>query len=364
MNRPRLSVSKSLLRRGFRFLPVAMMAALFLQASAFALDAVPEPIKRAPPVYPRNMKDSGMVGEVVVQFIVNKSGDVVGPTIVRSNNPGFEQAAIDAVLKWKFRPGRRNGVPVSTRMQIPLRFSLDDVEGIEAYTAAQPSKKDMTKMPEGFRYDVAPKPRSVIYPVYPYEQLKNNTKGSATVAVLVSAEAKVMGMQVVEQSAPEFGLAALAACEYFEFDAATLQGRPTDAIISVALEFNGNSNFVTRDDRNMLRVEKKSPAKIVPAKKLDAVPKMIAARKAPFPLAAQLEKLNSGEATVEFYIDTEGNVRLPRIKSCTHPSFGYIAVQTAANWRFAPPMSGGKPVITRAQIPIKFSLKDASPDML
>jgi len=63
---------------------------------------------------------------------------------------------------------------------------------------------------------------------------------------------------------------------------------------------------------------------------------------------------------VEFLIDTQGKVRLPRIVSSTDPAFGYIAVQTVANWRYEPPKAQGKAVVTRARIPFVFSAKDAA----
>ena len=44
-----------------------------------------------------------------------------------------------------------------------------------------------------------------------------------------------------------------------------------------------------------------------------------------------------GDATVEFFVDKNGDVQLPQIISCTMPEFGYAAVQAVATWRFAPP---------------------------
>ena len=101
---------------------------------------------------------------------------------------------------------------------------------------------------------------------------------------------------------------------------------------------------------------KKSPEKILRAKKLDAVPKPLATRQAPFPVMARVENITEGEAIVEFLIGTEGKVRLPRIVSATHPSFGYVAAQTVANWRFEPPKAQGKPAVTRVRLPAGFSL--------
>lgn len=320
----------------------------------------PEAVSRKEPIYPAAMRNSGLVGEVTLQFIVNTDGKVIEPTVLRSNNPGFEQAAIEAILKWKFKPGTVDGMPVKTRMQLPISFNLDGLERGTGYTSTNdtPSKKQIAKMPEGLRYDVAPKAKGVIYPVYPYAQLREKKTGKATVVVLVNQRGLVVQMAIVEESAPEFGLAAMAACEYFEFDPGMLEGRPTTAAVKITLEFNRSSIFVSDEDTGMLSLEKKSPNKILGANKLDAMPKPISMRKAPFPLAARLANLSAGEATVEFLIDTDGKVRLPRILSSTHPSFGYIAVQTVANWLFEPPKAGGKAVVTRAKIPMHFKLKN------
>jgi protein TonB len=45
---------------------------------------------------------------------------------VKSTNPEFEMAALQAVNKWKFRPGRKGGRAVPTRMQLPISFNLKD----------------------------------------------------------------------------------------------------------------------------------------------------------------------------------------------------------------------------------------------
>ena len=318
---------------------------------------LPEVIKQTQPIYPRALQNNGMVGEVVLNFIVDTDGNVQSPEVVRSNNPLFEQPAIDAVLQWKFKPGIRGGRPAKTYMGVTIVFNREETEGKPAYSEIQPTKKQTAKMPEGLRYDVAPKPRGVIYPVYPYALLRDGKKGDATIGMLVTSRGEVAQVAVINATAPEFGEAALAAAEYFEFDPALLQSRPTNAVTSVKLEFDSNSPFVTDEDRAMLRLEKKSPQKIISGGKLDARPKPVVIRQPPFPLAAFQAGLTEGNAVVEFLIDTEGKVRLPRIVSATHPSFGYMAAQTVANWRFEPPKSQGKPVITRARLPFDFAAK-------
>ena len=48
---------------------------------------------------------------------------------MRSTHPAFETSAIEAVSKWTFRPGQKDGRNVPTRMQVPIVFSLNDERG-------------------------------------------------------------------------------------------------------------------------------------------------------------------------------------------------------------------------------------------
>jgi TonB family protein len=73
-------------------------------------------------------------------------------------------------------------------------------------------------------------------------------------------------------------------------------------------------------------------------------------------------KVAEGKAVVEFLIDHDGNVQLPRIVSATDPAFGYAAVQGVAAWKFAPLTSRGQPVDVRAKAPVEFTTPKPAPD--
>jgi len=88
------------------------------------LDVQPSPRFQAKPVYPFEMRRAGITGEVVVAFIVDHRGNVRDATAIRSSQRDFEAAAVQAVGKWTFRPGRKNGQAVNTRMQVPVVFSI------------------------------------------------------------------------------------------------------------------------------------------------------------------------------------------------------------------------------------------------
>lgn len=89
------------------------------------LDQRPMPKFRVQPQYPFEMRRAGVEGEVLVEFIVDSNGDVRNPFVIRSSHRDFEQSAIQAVSKWKFKPGRKGGRDVNTsRVQQLLSFTL------------------------------------------------------------------------------------------------------------------------------------------------------------------------------------------------------------------------------------------------
>lgn len=92
------------------------------------LDQQPAAKFQAKPAYPFEMRRAGINGEVTVQFVVDSNGNVLDPFVVKSSQREFEAAAIAAVSKWKFRPGRRGGRAVATRMVVPMVFSLNNDE--------------------------------------------------------------------------------------------------------------------------------------------------------------------------------------------------------------------------------------------
>ena len=90
------------------------------------LDQIPVARFQARPQYPFEMRRAGIAGEVVVDFIVDSAGDVRNAYAIRSSQREFEAAAVQAVSKWKFRPGKKGGRNVNTHMQVPIVFTLNE----------------------------------------------------------------------------------------------------------------------------------------------------------------------------------------------------------------------------------------------
>ncbi len=93
---------------------------------ASKLDNTPEARFQSQPVYPNTARQAGLTGTVDVDFLVGKDGKVQDPKIIRSTNSIFEDAALHAVAKWSFKPGRRLGAVVAFRMRVPIVFGITD----------------------------------------------------------------------------------------------------------------------------------------------------------------------------------------------------------------------------------------------
>ena len=71
------------------------------------------PIVKVLPIYPRRAQSRGIEGYVVLQFVVTKTGAVRDPVVIEASPPGiFDRAAINAALKFKYKPKVFNGEPV------------------------------------------------------------------------------------------------------------------------------------------------------------------------------------------------------------------------------------------------------------
>lgn len=77
------------------------------------------------PEYPRVARRRNVTGSVDVTFTVTTDGKVRSASVLKSEpKETFDQAAIDAVTKWRFEPSVENGVAVEKRTAVRLAFDL------------------------------------------------------------------------------------------------------------------------------------------------------------------------------------------------------------------------------------------------
>lgn len=88
------------------------------------LEKRPEAISQVSPAYPPELRKAKIEGTVTLVFLLNESGLVEDPRVESSTHPEFEKPAVDALRKWRFRPGMREGQAVKTFMRLPMRFRI------------------------------------------------------------------------------------------------------------------------------------------------------------------------------------------------------------------------------------------------
>ena len=88
------------------------------------LEKRPEAVSQVPPAYPRALQKARIEGQVTVVFILSEEGRVEDPRVENATRPEFEMPALEAIRKWRFRPGMKDGQPVRSFIRIPLKFQL------------------------------------------------------------------------------------------------------------------------------------------------------------------------------------------------------------------------------------------------
>lgn len=61
-------------------------------------------------------------GKVRIEITVDAMGKPQGGTVVQSDRKRFEEAALNAIGKWRFKPATCNGEPMATKIQIEFHF--------------------------------------------------------------------------------------------------------------------------------------------------------------------------------------------------------------------------------------------------
>jgi protein TonB len=88
-----------------------------------AIERKPEAIIRVPPSYPELAYTVGVDGVVQIKVLVGADGKMKDTRVVKSIQL-LDQAALDAVRQWEFRPGEVAGRPAAMWMTVPVRFTL------------------------------------------------------------------------------------------------------------------------------------------------------------------------------------------------------------------------------------------------
>ncbi|HSO23827.1 MAG TPA: TonB family protein [Chondromyces sp.] len=104
----------------------AVVRGAFVEPSA--VDSLPVVIKDHPVAWPVTALRSRRQGVIIMQATVNADGEVERVRILRADEGsyGIPEAALEAARKYRFKPGFKDGVPITTyaTVTVPYRFII------------------------------------------------------------------------------------------------------------------------------------------------------------------------------------------------------------------------------------------------
>ncbi len=83
----------------------------------------PERVKYVAPGYPADAQQARVTGIVIIEALIDEDGKVARAQLLKSI-PLLDQAALDAVMQWKYTPTLLNGSPVPVVMTVTVNFSI------------------------------------------------------------------------------------------------------------------------------------------------------------------------------------------------------------------------------------------------
>lgn len=86
--------------------------------------SAPVLLYKVEPEYSEEARKAKYQGIVILNVVVDTTGHAVESRVVRSLGLGLDEKAIEAVKKWKFKPGYKDGKPVAVIAQIEVNFRL------------------------------------------------------------------------------------------------------------------------------------------------------------------------------------------------------------------------------------------------
>ena len=89
-------------------------------------------IEKVDASYTEEARNARINGIVILEVVVGRDGLVKDASVIKPLPFGLNQAALDAVKQWKFKPGTLDGNPVDVIFNIVINFRLDKATDSES----------------------------------------------------------------------------------------------------------------------------------------------------------------------------------------------------------------------------------------
>ena len=84
----------------------------------------PVPLNHIEPEFSDEARRERHQGECVISMIIDAQGNPQNPRVVSGLGMGLDEKALEAVLKYRFKPAKKDGKPVPVRISVMVNFRL------------------------------------------------------------------------------------------------------------------------------------------------------------------------------------------------------------------------------------------------
>jgi outer membrane biosynthesis protein TonB len=192
-------------------------------------------------------------------------------------------------------------------------------------------------------------------------RLMGTSSGVVTVAIGRDAEGFVNDVLVLDSTEVKLTRSTVDAVKQWKFTLPSNVQSPSRPIVPIVRFFFGikgvimvpTSGSLSGRDRGPDRPDN-APVVLPTFADLDQVPKPI---KSPPPKfsGTSVTHLDGGTATVKYFVDENGKVRVPIVLECSAPELGLAALAALEQWTYEPPRVAGHPTIAIETSTIRFT---------
>ncbi len=190
-----------------------------------------------------------------------------------------------------------------------------------------------------------------ILPEFP-ERLRQegHAKGIVTVAIGRDGEGRVTDVFVLASTHPLLTQTVVSAVQKWKFARPGDLALPGKEIVPIVRFLFGARGLAAQEPA----VDENAPILLPSFSDLDEMPKPLN-HPMPHIRGNSTAPEEGGTATVRYFVDETGKVRVPVVIDCTAPEFGRAAIAAVEQWTFEPPRIAGQPTICREMELFKFA---------
>jgi TonB family protein len=340
-------------------------------------------VRKVAPVYPPLARQARIQGTVILQVVINKSGDVRDVQLL-SGHPMLAPAAIEAVKQWKYQPYLVNGeaVEVETNVQVIFRLegepaptSANAPSGVVGDISVGPSGGIVTMRADTPQSEGSPVTThyarvseaamrsfrtSKVYPVYPPAALKTRVQGTVVLDIQISESGNVESAVSIAGD-PTLAATATEAVRQWKYKPYLLNGSPVQVETTVRLNYslsgeNDSDGVVSEPspDEALPQIPRLAPPQRIRVSS-GVAQGLLATKVSPLYPREAREQYVQGVVLLKVNIDKEGNVYKVELIS-GHPLLAPAAIDAVKQWTYKPYLLNGIPVEVETQVQVNFTL--------